>query len=648
MVSKTKTKTKYISDLICLPYCFLKFKRCRSDIYTFICLIITYMFLVLPISRATDLRMLTHVSTRAAPKYKITLPPPADDGIIDWDGELGAYFETEWISEGDRKILVKGTKRGKYAFNHTDIHIGDELLRINGISVLKMTFHEAMKTIKDVLSELRAYRERIEQKESGGELSNPQRVLRRLSLVPKRKQSTATESGEEDIEPVHLTLTFRTQEERLRKLRIKAIKTKSSFLQASQHAENQNEDSNLEPIDALTVETKALHNTMFVIIRGDDKENPPYKIQNRSSKYFLFFRQRNCEDHDWNILMPGESTSYTWEEPMKSKKLTVRIAVDRHETPKEVNNDELSIGESDLTNEENSIQMVPEDKSANAVRADRLRQILAYQYVDNEERGGFGLPTTVRLEEIGFQSLLPVPSFMEALNEKMKYLHCEVDTDGGTRLLIITEFTGESDDRKMMNQNIESLQKQILNEEERCGALQNLKHVLTQPIEEEPMGSASNGQATEEERSNAIEDEIRELVDDFPEGNISKRFQLVVQVLEAVGLSSLHFVGSPSPYCEVFLKGRSRSRKNFLQKRKNKRKTYFVEKSLRPRLNDQYFVFDVPEEAIEVTRGMFLFYLRFVSFSLDVFDYDSIFYFQPIFLTSCLFCFYASIYLFFF
>ena len=511
-----------------------------------------------------------------------------------------------------------------------------------------MTFHEAMKTIKDVLSELRAYRERIEQKESGGELSNPQRVLRRLSLVPKRKQSTATESGEEDIEPVHLTLTFRTQEERLRKLRIKAIKTKSSFLQASQHAEKQNEDSNLEPIDALTVETKALHNTMFVIIRGDDKENPPYKIQNRSSKYFLFFRQRNCEDHDWNILMPGESTSYTWEEPMKSKKLTVRIAVDRHETPKEVNNDELSTSESDLTNEENSIQMVPEDKSANAVRADRLRQILAYQYVDNEERGGFGLPTTVRLEEIGFQSLLPVPSFMEALNEKMKYLHCEVDTDGGTRLLIITEFTGESDDRKMMNQNIESLQKQILNEEERCGALQNLKHVLTQPIEEEPMGSASNGQAAEEERSKAIEDEIRELVDDFPEGNISKRFQLVVQVLEAVGLSSSHFVGSPSPYCEVFLKGRSRSRKNFLQKRKNKRKTYFVEKSLRPRWNDQYFVFDVPEEAIEVTRGMFLFDLRFVSFSLDVFDYDSVFYFQPIFLTSCLFRFYASIYLFFF
>jgi hypothetical protein len=582
-------------------------------------LLLHIFFSVLPISRATDHRMLTHVSTRAAPKYKIILPPPIDDGISDWDGELGAYFETEWINKGDRKILVKGTKRGKYAFNHTDIHVGDELLRINGISVLKMTFREAMKTIKDTLSEFRAYRERIKQKENSGELGNPQRVVRRLSLGGIRKPSTATESGEEDIEPVHLTLTFRTQEERLRKLRIKAIKTKGPPFQASQHAEKENEDSNLEPIDALTVETKALHNTMFVIIRGDDKENPPYKIQNRSSKYIIFFRQRNCEDHVWNILMPGESTSYTWEEPMKSKKLTVRIAVDPHETPKEVNNDELSAGELDFTNEENMIQMVPEDKSANAVRSDRLRQILAYQYVDNEERGGFGLPSTVRLEEIGFQRLLPVPSFMEALNEKMKYLHCEVDTDGGTRLLIISEFTGERDDRKRMNQTIESLQKQTLNEEERCGALQNLKHVLSQPIEDEHMGSASNGQAAEEERSTAIEHEISELVDDFPEGNITKRCQVVVQVLEAVGLGSSNFVGSPNPYCEVFLKGRSRSRKNFLQKRKNKRKTYFVEKSLRPRWNDQYFVFDVPEEAIEVTRGTFLFSLSsIVFFSLHV------------------------------
>ena len=75
------------------------------------------------------------------------------------------------------------------------------------------------------------------------------------------------------------------------------------------------------------------------------------------------------------------------------------------------------------------------------------------------------------------------------------------------------------------------------------------------------------------------------------------------QVLEAVGLRSSDLVGNCNPYCEVFYKGKLRSRKHFLQKRKNKRKTYFVEKASHPRWNDQNFVFDVPEAAIESNRG---------------------------------------------
>merc|ERR1712238_423988 len=103
-----------------------------------------------------------------------------------WDGELGAYFETEWLCKGDRVILVKSTKRGKYASNFSEMHVGDELLRINGICVLKMSFPEAMKMIKDKLSEFRDYRERKRQKQNGGvELTNPQRVLRRLSMGGK-------------------------------------------------------------------------------------------------------------------------------------------------------------------------------------------------------------------------------------------------------------------------------------------------------------------------------------------------------------------------------------------------------------------------------------------------------------------------------
>ena len=39
------------------------------------------------VTRALDLRLLDHVTTRASPQYTITLPPPGEDG--QWDGELG-------------------------------------------------------------------------------------------------------------------------------------------------------------------------------------------------------------------------------------------------------------------------------------------------------------------------------------------------------------------------------------------------------------------------------------------------------------------------------------------------------------------------------------------------------------------------------
>ena len=65
----------------------------------------------LQVTRAVDLRLLSHVTTRAAPQYKIILPPQDanDQGSELWDGELGMWFETDWV--GGRKIVVKGTKR---------------------------------------------------------------------------------------------------------------------------------------------------------------------------------------------------------------------------------------------------------------------------------------------------------------------------------------------------------------------------------------------------------------------------------------------------------------------------------------------------------------------------------------------------------
>ncbi|KAG7355258.1 vacuolar-sorting-associated protein 13 C-terminal domain containing protein [Nitzschia inconspicua] len=568
---------------------------------------------ILTVSRATDLRILNHVATRAAPKYKIILPPPDEAGLSAWDGELGVFFETEWGSKTDRKIVVKGTKRGKYAFNHTDIHVGDELLRIDGVSVLKMTFAEAVKIIKERLVEIQAYREK---EHSDAEL--PRRGIRRLSIgvqnARKRQQNIeATDTSAK--KPPPLTLTFRTQEERLRKLRMKAGKGPGS---SSAHVSKNSSDAlknsddfagsfnTFGNVDSVNVELKSLNNTMFVILREEDKQNPIYRIQNRSMNYTLLYRQRHCEGHPWNVLLPGESQPYCWEEPMRSKKLTVRVALiskkllkanvkessSSENTIAEVKTGQLSEGASHRRQEEKK-----------AARSARLRQALAYQYVDNEERSGFGPTVTVRLEEIGFQSLLPLPA-NEVGRTGRDFLNCEVDTDGGTRLLIVSEDYGSNNETRSMNRNIDTLEKQINVEQERLKELQALQHLSIPTSAPSAQVEWPPKEEKDDDRVAVIEEALRLIVDDFPEENtVSGCHQVVVEVLEAVGLSSSDFIGSCNPYCEVMLKGRSRSRKHFLQKRRNLRKTYFVEKSLNPRWNDQVFVFDVPEDAVRVTRG---------------------------------------------
>ena len=84
----------------------------------------------LKVTRAIDLRLLKHVSTRASPQYKVELPPRAAQGKLrsPWDGELGVWFETDWE---DGHIIVKGTKRVRvdgvlngiiFTSRHTSIH----------------------------------------------------------------------------------------------------------------------------------------------------------------------------------------------------------------------------------------------------------------------------------------------------------------------------------------------------------------------------------------------------------------------------------------------------------------------------------------------------------------------------------------------
>lgn len=546
----------------------------------------------LKISRATDLSLLKHVSTRAAPKYKIVLPPPENASIGEWDGELGVFFETDW--GGERTIIVKGTKRGKYAYNHTDIHVGDELLRVDGVSVLRMSFAETMKLIKERLTYVASVRRQQQNAEK-----QPKRGLRRLSLGgPSRrfsasffKQSSLEEVS--DAKPAYLTLTFRTFEERLRKLRLKAG-TGEGNLNLNLAQRRVSGGIPHAKIDGISVEMKSWHNTIFVVIREQDQDNPLFRIQNRSINHILFYRQRGCDGHPWNHLMPGESKPYSWEEPMKSKKLSVRVAAKSQDIFKL----DGMAGSQDAFSEEDSdadrdSDAPGGDGDKNGGRGARVRQAFAQQFVDTEERGGYGPSISVRLEEIGYRSLLPVQG--KEAGRSRKFLNCEVDTDGGTRLLVVSDDSSAVDERLMLKRHLDTLKKQIIYEQDRIASLNSHKFLVAQ-----------NDGSTEEHngRMPAVEADAARLVDDFPEeSTINSRHQVIVEVVEAIGLNVSDFVGSCNPYCEVFLKGRSKSRKYFFQKRRNKRKTYFIQKSLNPRWTDQVFVYDVPQEAVSVTRG---------------------------------------------
>ena len=597
----------------------------------------------LKVARAVDLRLLNHVSTRAAPKYKIVLPPPDDAGIGQWDGELGVFFETDW--GGDRKIIVKGTKRGKYAFNHTDIHVGDELLRIDGVSVVRMSFTDAMKLLKERLTAVAAAYSNQQQRRAE---EHPKRGQRRLSLIPtlmRRGSTGSTKQGDGDENspprPTHLSLTFRTLEERLRKVRVKAGREgggHSSFLTKTMSKRHLVDDKPLSkrqigglddkgkpdlstqdaPAD-INVEMKSMHNTMFVILRSQDADNPPFCIQNRSINYIIFYRQRGCDNHPWNRLKPGESQAYSWEEPMKSKKLTVRVASNSQDVAR-TNDPALSAQDSSSengTDANDTSSFGTSDVEKRSMRTARLKQSLAYQFVDSEERGGYGASITVRLEEIGYKTFLPTPAKDSAFNghTRRNFLNCEVDTDGGTRLLIISDDERSEDERGVLSKHVQTLEKQIAYEEERRKSLYELRFVLTQPVSsgvnnpnvrEESFNDEevkTNPKDRSEDRDTAVENDAKRLVEDYPEETtVTRRDQVVVEVQEAVGLNPTDFIGGCNPYCEVSLKGRSQSRKHLFQKR-HKQKTYFIEKSLSPKWKDQIFVFDVPRAAVRVTRG---------------------------------------------
>ncbi|CAB9515429.1 Putative vacuolar protein sorting-associated protein [Seminavis robusta] len=567
----------------------------------------------LGVTRSVDLRFLRHVSTRASPMYRVCLPP-AHGG--EWDGELGVWFETDW--GGDRRIIVKGMRRGRHCFNETDIHAGDELLRIDTVSVSRLSFEETMKLLKQRLAQVSS------SSSTKAKMSDNSKWMDRSSGFLRRRQSEQEEERTESTQD-RLILTFRTLEERLRRLRMKAARNSGvSNVGRTNHGGPGGGDSVSQPgapmfnraLGGLRVEMKPLHHSMFVVLRRQDPTNPPFRIENRSMNHTIFYRQRGCESHNWNSLRPGQTQAYSWEEPMRPKRLVVRAA-----------RDGLSLGrpESEPPDDASIRSFTSEGAGSREIeqrtaRSSKLRQALSYQYVEDEEQGRFGAATIVKLEEIGYRGILMCPVGMtedQDARRRRVHLNVEVETDGATRIMVISDDTSQArdDEVAVMNRRLESLKRQLNEEESRLANLAALRYLLGGTGNE---GAILQGAALsnlslymeqvesldDAERERTIEDLALNITDDFPQEHVVyRRHQIVVEVLEAVGLNPENEIAFCNPYCEVILKGRSKLRKSFFERIRDRGKTYYAKKSLSPKWTDQIFVFDVPAEAVSVTRG---------------------------------------------
>uniref|UniRef100_A0A7S2Y632 C2 domain-containing protein n=1 Tax=Entomoneis paludosa TaxID=265537 RepID=A0A7S2Y632_9STRA len=532
----------------------------------------------LRVTRAVDLRLLKHVSTRASPEYSITLPPR---GETSFSGELGIWFETEWGT--DRSLIVKAIRNDSYCYNKTDVHVGDELLLIDAAPVTRMTFAEAMNVLRTRINEI---------KTTPSEPPRRASSMRRSSLSFRFGSSTQSATKQEQ-EPERtiitpLTLTFRTVEERLRRVRLKAARNSAAKDQlqsetSSSNGANHGKDSDSHKF--IKAELKTLHKCMYLVLGTTG--TVPYEVHNRTKNSTIYFRQRGCHNHQWRILKPGASELYCWEEPMKTKRLTVRVATEEsfvffsQNEPSRVGAEEEYNSVSEL---DAHASKVAENGRAVAKKRKRIK---------DEEEAVFSSSTSVRLEEIGFKDYLHYRS----AENKPRQLELEVDVVGSTRVLLVRDSSTELNNENQLVAHLETLRDKCAEEEERYQELRDLRSELPST---ENLKDMSEDDITS---SRVITDTARNLMQDYPEEKtLTSCHQMVVEVLEATGLSPDNYVGVCNPYVEVYLQKGSSGRKNLFQRRKSQR-TYYVRRSVNPQWNSQSFIFNVPEEAVSVTRG---------------------------------------------
>lgn len=446
------------------------------------------------------------------------------------------------------------------------------------------------------------------------EVNQPLQQRLNMSLQRKRKlKKMNLDSSAARKESV--TLTFVTLEEKMRRLRSAAASRqpngpeniRAGIIEGS--IVPGRSDINLLPQESsrdILVDMNFLYQTIFVNVREPDPTDPLHRIINRSSNWDvslyvnlffsnsllfstltsfscadlqIYYRQRACDTHPWKCLSPGESAAYTWEEPLKPKKLSVRVGAGEW--------DDTHFGKDNRS-------------TAGTVERRQKRPMFSHHFIENEEQGHFGAMKTVKLEEIGYMDRLPCPVKGEggkiATDGLEIVLHCHVDTEGTTRVLVVSDEATQSlgGDKSLIIRHLTNIKRELREENKRKTRINELNKTLV---------SDTVGESTEfmddtitSSLHTTLASKLNEIVDYDEDFFITKRNQVIVEVLEATGLQSANLSGLSNPYCQVSLiegKMKMHSFGSTVQSRS----TYYVEKSVSPQWSRQAFVFDVPSKA---------------------------------------------------
>ena len=514
----------------------------------------------LSMKQAFDSTAISHETSRDSPHYEVRLPP---HGAIAFDGDLGIWFESDYGT--NTGLIVKAIRRTSYSFNETEIHVGDELLYLNGIQLVGLAFDEAINTLKHHLLTLSSKRR------DGPNFGTPVKQGRHRS---QKFQKNLDQSLPSTTVP-SMVLTFRTVEERIRRVMVKTSSVESAKRQSLHRVDlgERSEMAKISDVDEtdffVHAELKNFprsHVGLFLVLR--EEIAAPYELINESVAYNIFYRQRDCSHLKWESLKPGKSKLYSWDEPLKPKKLVIRVD----------SQNLFALGQS----------------FGNTQTFDRSAEVNARNPLRSEDDVHYPKSILIPLDEVGYHEILSIHDTTmknEILDVSLGCLQFDVDVRRNARVLVVRDVISDGGQRQMIQWR-DAVNENLKLEEKRRNDLQTFSCSL----------SESNTATT-------IEDDYAHLLEDcniqdffiHDDVAISERHQILIEILEATGISSDSINSSCNPYCDVRLKhGHSRHR---LFGKRDCRKTYYIRDTFTPVWNKQSFVFQVPPEAAGATRG---------------------------------------------